>query len=513
MVRLYKVFTPTILGWLLIWGNSSASNLMNVYEAALASDPQFKIARARWLAEKENLAVSRASLFPQIAVQGNLARNRRVMEVGNGAIAPAYYSNSLGYGLIISQPIFDFKRLASLWGTQAVVRKSHAIFMVEEEQLLYRVAERYFNVLLAKGVLTYAKANRVANERFFTQSKHKYEVGLTAVTDLEESRRNYERALSIEIKSHNDLDGAFEMLNEMTGVRYTDLNSLKKNFPLLSPEPADVEAWVRAAERQNFELMAANFSILQAKENIKIQNANHFPTITFNGGYNYGYDKNYNGSGSSSRTKGASLGIEIGIPIFSGGRDIAASRQANYQYQGVLSEFEKKHREVVSNTRQAYLGVISSISKIKADIQAIKAAESALKSMQANYAVGRKTMSDVLDSQSKLYEVQTEYAKDEHSYILLLLKLKMSVGSLVINDLLDVNAWLENNNSISPRKNIPKDVSKIEIKTKKINKNKANRFQDNLISSKKLIIDPNRKNSIVVLDVDKIKPVSISVQN
>ncbi len=427
----------------LVVSSSFATNLLDAYNAALANDPQFKIARSTWLADRENFAISRASLLPQIATRANVARSREKLAHGGGVYTPAYYGNSLGYGLTISQSIFDFKKLASLWGSQAIVRRAHAVFMAEEEGLLYRVAERYFDVLLAKSFLSHAQAQRQANEHLFVQSKHKYDVGIIPITDLAESRRNYERSLAIEVKSKTDLDSALEKLAEITGARYRELDSLGSKFPLMSPQPKDMEQWVRAAEQRNFDLMAYNYQTIYAWENLKAKHSGHFPTVNVQGSYGYGYNSNYGNSGNHGRTKSASVGMELTMPLFSGGGTVAEAKQAHYHYQVALGELDKKHREVVSSTRQAYLGVISGISAIRADLEAIRAAESTLKSMRANYSVGRKTMSDVLDAQSKLYETQTEYARDEHSYILLLLKLKMCTGSLVVDDLWEVNSWLE----------------------------------------------------------------------
>lgn len=443
--------------------SSLATDLLEVYGAALANDPQFKTARANWLADKENLAISRANLFPLIAVGANLTRSR-IENENNAVHNPAYYNNGLGYGLKISQPIFDFGKLASLWGSQATVRKAHVTFLAEEEKLLYRVAERYFGVLLAKEFLSYAQAHKKSNEHLFVQSKHKYDVGLIPITDLAESRRNYERAVAIEVKSRNELDCALEALNEITGSRYHDLASLGSDFPLASPQPTDIEQWVKTAEQQNFELMAINYDVIHHREKIRVKQAGHFPTLTAHGGYDYGHNNNPSGTGHLAREESASVGLNLQIPIFSGGGVTAAARQANYQYQAALGELDRKHREVVSSTRQAYLGVISNISAIRADLEAIRAAESALKSILANYAVGRKTMSEVLDAQSKLYETQTEYAKDEHGYILSLLKLKIATGSLVVNDLRDINAWLKKSNSVTTIK-LPSTTPKKEKKT------------------------------------------------
>jgi outer membrane protein len=325
---------------------------------------------------------------------------------------------------------------------------------------------------------------------------------MVAITDLAESRRNFERAVATEVKSRNELDTALESLNEITGKRYYNLAALGDNFPLMPPQPADIEQWVKTAERQNFDLMATNYNVIYQRENIKVKQAGHFPTLTASGGYNYNYETNpsYLATDQYGRSRSASAGLELNIPIFNGGSVTAASRQADYQYQGALGDLERKHREIVSSTRQAYLGVITSISAIKADLEAIKAAESALKSVLANYTVGRRTMTGVLDAQSKLYEAQTAYAQDQNSYILFLLQLKIATGSLVVNDLKDINSWLERSDSTAK----PKQRSMVARK-------KQNKIITRTKSTKKRVKaakpTSDSVNKIKVLKVGSVEPL------
>ena len=185
------------------------------------------------------------------------------------------------------------------------------------------MAQTYFNGLLAKDVLSYTKANKESVGRLFTQAKHKFEVGLIPIADLEDTRSNYDKAVADEIAAINDLNDNFEKLSEITGIRYYDLDSVKPTFPLLSPQPATIESWVKAAEQQNFDLLAARYDTIAARENIKVQNAGHLPTLTAQGGYSYGYNSNNNGVGFG-RNKQASAGVELAMPIFQGGGVVAA---------------------------------------------------------------------------------------------------------------------------------------------------------------------------------------------
>ncbi|MBU0745123.1 MAG: TolC family outer membrane protein [Gammaproteobacteria bacterium] len=462
--------------------NAAAADLMDVYRKGLANDPTFKAARAQWLVDKENVAMSRAHLLPELTASGNITRTRNESEsVGVADSNGHYYNNGSGYSLKLTQSIFNFGNWARVWGAQALAKQAHATFLAAEENLLQRVAQAYFNVLEAKDVLSYTKSKKAETERLFIQAKRKYEVGLIAVVDFENARTGYYQAVSKELAATDDLNNQFEKLNEITGVRYNDLDPVKPNFPLLSPNPTNIDQWVTAAKQQNFELIAARYAAIYARENIKVQNAGHMPTLSAGGDYQYGYNNGV-GASPSQRTKTASANLTLSVPIFQGGGVVAAARQADYQYQGKLADQEKASRSAVSQTRQTYLGILSNISQIKADLQAITAAKSALRATEANYSVGTKTMADVLIAQANLYDAQSSFAHDEYAYIKQILELKALTGILTVNDLEQINSWLEKKpqttKKVAVTTQVVKTVSKNKAKapgSKKITKNVGNK--------------------------------------
>jgi len=478
---------------------------MDVYKKALTSDPTFKAANAEWLANQEKLPIARASLLPQLTAAGSATRTRTQSENS------AFYDNNLGYSLQLQQPIFNFSNWAKVWGAQAAVKQAEATFLAAQESLLQRTAVAYFDVLLAKDVLRYTKANKEAVARLLNQAKHKFDVGLIPIADLEDARATYDQATAKEIADTNNLSNKFESLREITGIRYLDLDSVKANFPLISPQPTDIEKWVKASEQQNFDIIAARFASVAARENIKIQNAEHLPTLTANGNYNYAYDNNLSGAGFN-RNKAASVNAQLSIPLFQGGGVVAAARQADYQYQQALATLDQTSRSKISLTRQTYLGILSNISKIKADQQAIRSAQSSLRATEASYTAGIRTMADILYSQTKLYEAQNTFATDEYTYIKNLLTLKQLTGILNADDLSQINSWLEKpvsatkNNEVNKQPSakqkqvqLPAKVKLETIKTPAVAKNTADNARADSTASK-----------IVVLNTEEIKQIDAS---
>ena len=135
--------------------------------------------------------------------------------------------------------------------------------------------------------------------------------------------------------------------------------------------------------------------------------------------------------------------MNLSIPLIKGGEVLALTRKAQYDYKVALEQLEQQLRNTLTQTRQNYLNVVSGISKIKADRKAIQSSKSSLNGMQAGYEVGTETLVNVLDQQQKVFLAQTQYTNDRLNYINSLLALKQAAGTLSIEDLKQLNTWLE----------------------------------------------------------------------
>ncbi|HBC71642.1 MAG TPA: hypothetical protein DCZ38_02520, partial [Coxiellaceae bacterium] len=184
-----------------------------------------------------------------------------------------------------------------------------------------------------------------------------------------------------------------------------------------------------------------------------------------------------------------------------------ATRQADYQYQQALANLDLASRSNISKTRQAYLGILSNISKIKADKQAIKSAKSSLRATQASYTAGLRTMADVLTAQTQLYNAQNTFATDEYNYINQLLQLKQLTGILNADDLSQINSWLEKPMQIA-KNNIPAE----QHLTKRKQPQTSTKFKSKTIKSP-VATNKNRTNKIVVLSAGEVKQVDSDGDN
>jgi outer membrane protein len=449
MKRKSKVLIGFFLVTLSCTTRALAVNLLDIYHQAFTNDPTYKAAKAKWLADRENVPISRSLLFPHIEASGNIARIKNNTQGLTASSSPpglqgydsSFNNHTAAYALTLTQPIINFANLASVWSAQATVKQSEAALAAAYEDLIFRAAQAYFNVLQAQDVLRFTQSQKTAVGNQLAQTKHKFEVGLIAITDVQTAQASYDANVAAEISAANQVADTLEKLGEITGSIPINFDILKDNLPLLMPNPATMEKWVSAAEQQNFDLLAARFGAEAARQTIKVKDAGHLPTLTLGGNYNYNYNNNVSGLNNFTKNKTSAVNLNVNLPIFSGGGVVAQSNQANYLYQQALSQQELSHRNVVSLTRQAYLGVLSGISKIKADKQALISNESALNSTQAAYGAGMRTMVDVLNAESNLYDAKRALAQDQYAYLLQTLTLKKMAGILTVADLQKISTW------------------------------------------------------------------------
>lgn len=425
-----------------------ATDLLEAYNDALKSDPTYLAAQSTYQAALQDTPISRAVLLPQLSLGGSNGGSLFLNKVkDSGAAQTDNTTTSKGYGvaLSLSQTIFDFTAIEEFRAAQDTVKAAAATFYAALQTLMVTVATDYFSVLEAQENLRYAHANVVSNKSSLTQAQQQFRVGTNTQTDVYTAQAAYSTAVSEEVAAQNAVAEAIETLRSVTGKKYTTFSQLNKDFPLVSPAPKRVNDWVKVAVENNPSLKAAHYTAMSAMKTVSAEWGGHLPTVNLNASYgtNYQYQTSNNTSDAgSSRTNAGSVGLDVTVPIFEGGLVTAQTKQAEFNYETALHNFELEHRTVETNTRIDYLNVISAISAVQADETSVKSNISALRGLEAGYRVGTQTMIDVLNQQSLLYQSQQAYAADRFNYVTNFINLKNDTGVLSINDLEAINDWL-----------------------------------------------------------------------
>ena len=426
----------------------SATNLMNVFQQAQTSDPTYKGAKATYLAAQTTVSQARSKLLPNLGLTGSWGKASTQTKIdanypgadgkSSNATAP---STATDLTLSLSQPLFDWQAFKAYEQVKFNVKQAAATYADAEQTLIMDTAKAYFGVLQEQDVLRYTSSQRAALKRQLDVAQQRYRVGLDAVTAVYDARAQYDSMRATYIATENALANAKEKLRQITGQLYPSLVGLKNNFPLVRPTPANINQWTTAAEQQNLSLLATRYAAQAAQQNIKAQFAQHLPTLALSGSLEQQGTRNDDAKANQT-VNTSSYGVQLNVPLYSGGGVNAQVNQAQYQYQGAEAQMEAAHRAAIADTRQAYLGVIAEISQIQADRQAIKSAKAALASNQAGYKVGTQTILNVLTAQSTLYKAETTYAQDRFNYVIDTLTLKQAVGTLSQADVEHVNNWL-----------------------------------------------------------------------
>lgn len=433
-----KLFASTAL--LLGSTVTHAEDLLEIYRSAQESDPQLLAAEAGNQAAQEVRAQSRAALLPQVNLVAGVNQNSiDVLESNTGPTFDETYTSN-GYTVSLVQTIYHHEYYVQLRQADARIAQANAQYESAKQGLILRVASAYFNLLGAQDSLASAEATKRAIAQQLRQTQQRFDVGLSAITDVHEAQAAYDSAVAAELAAQSQLDNARENLREIIGREPAALAILKEDMPLPPPEPADIQQWVDNAQQQNLSLLAAEAAARAAEEELNRRRAGHYPTLDLVGSHNYNDSTDYT-FGSEQVTN--TIGLQLNVPIYSGGLTTAQTREARALYTQAQEAHEQQRRATVREARSAYLGVTTGISQVQARKQALASAQTALEATQAGFEVGTRTIVDVLDAQRIRDTAQSDYLRARYDYLLATLQLKQAAGSLSEADIVVINEWLD----------------------------------------------------------------------
>lgn len=413
---------------------AQAEDLLSLYERAAKTDPVILAAEASRDATRLAEPLARAPLLPNVSAQGDLTRYSRNI---SGGTSSSFTSNTLSLNLV--QPLFRKDRWVNLDRAKDQVKQGDADYLAAEQQLMVRVAQAYFGVLSAKEGVVFAQAEKKAIARQLEQAKERFEVGLVAITDVHEAQARYDQSNANEITALNAVDNAVEALRQIVADASAELADLKEKLPLVPPDPADLDQWSRLAEKNNPTLQSARLAAELARKNIELQRAGHYPTLDLVGGIS----RVHNSFIGSTDYNDTSIGLQLAVPIYSGGAVVTGTEQAARQFTAAQENLDANRREVVRQVRDAYRAIHTAISRVGALKASVRSALSALDATEAGFEAGTRTLVDVLNSQRDLFRARRDYAQARYDYVLSTLQLLSAAGTLTADDIHRVNAWLQ----------------------------------------------------------------------
>jgi len=445
-------------------GTAVAEDLLNVYQDALDNDPAIREANANRRATREARPQAWAALLPQVNGTAQATRvesdETQPVSINNGSggitiipVARSGTSDSTGYTLEARASLFSWANWMTLRRASKQVAQAEADYQAAEQDLVSRLSQRYFAVLAAQDVLDAQQAALNAFSQQFEQSNKRFEVGLIAITDVQEAKAARDSAAAGVIDAKRQLSTAQQSLREITNREYPTLAKPGDTLPLASPAPADAEQWVELAMKQNLALISSRLGSDIARADVGVARGGHIPSIdAFGSRAKNDTDVD---TTSTSPLGGATnnvfstdgtvdtVGVQLSVPIFSGGLTQSRVRESQYRWIAAKERLARVSRETERLTRDAYLGVISETSRVAALRQALESSQTALNATEAGYQVGTRTAVDVLTARRTLVQAQTDYARSRYDYILNVIQLRLAAGNLDKSTVEEINKWLD----------------------------------------------------------------------
>lgn len=415
-----------------------AADIKSVYQLAVQNDPTIAAAAATRDANLEAEPLAKSQLLPFVQLSGDANYNYQdVNKSPSGSFNDDFADATAG--IQVTQPLYREDLNIQLDQAKDQVEQADVDYRIAEQDLIVRTVQAYFDVLSAEATLTFTNADVKAIARQLEQAKQRFEVGLIAITDVNEAQARYDGARADEIVAKNNVDDAKEALLEITGVPTGDLADLKPTFPLNPPQPASLDEWTSMALENNPSVISAKYDAEIAKKEIERQDAGDSPALDLVGSYALARSD----ADAGIHSNNGILGVQLSLPLYTGGGVAAATRQARHQYDASQDVLEQTRRAVQLQVRNGYRGVLANISRVEALRATVVSAQSALEATEAGFEVGTRTLVDVLNSQRELFRAKRDLAVSRYEYVLNMLSLLQAAGTLSTANVESANVWLE----------------------------------------------------------------------
>ena len=455
-----------------------AADLMAVYQRALQNDPQLREAEATRLATLEAKPQALSALLPQLTGNGLVSKERdtgsqnTTQAVGLPPCGPSVPppcattgtpktiletfpfdgkvdTTTHRYTVNLKQNLFSWGNWETLKRADSQVAQAEADYQAAQQDLMERVAQRYFDVLGAQDDLEAQQVALTSVTRQLEQAEARYKIGLIAVTDVEEARASHDSTAAAVIAAKRALASTLELLREIIGDPFDFLARPIEPFDMANPDPINEDRWVDMALKQNLSLVSSRLAADIARENVSVARGGHGPSLDLvgsagklntNGTDTFGDGTPAGGTTLDQNQK--SIGLQLTFPIYSGGLVSSQVRQAVYQHRAAKERLERVARQTEHDARDAYLGVLSEISRVKALRRAVESNMTALRATESGYEAGTRTAVDVLQSRQQWVLAQTSYSRSRYDYMLNVIKLQQAAGILSEQSLQRINSLL-----------------------------------------------------------------------
>jgi outer membrane protein len=419
-------------------GSASAADLLTVYRDAQVSDPVYQSARAQYAVTLENLPQARAGYLPLIAGSASIFRNYVDPQVAQSVSYTTHV-----YAITLSQPIFRLQNWIAIDEAKQQVLQAEALLVGAQQDLMLRVSQAYFDVLLAQDNVALSETQSVAISEQLAQAKRNFEVGTATIVDTLDAQARYDQTVAKAISDKNDLEVKRRALQALIGRLPEMLTPLREPLQLGEPKPNDIEAWVKSSQDSSYAIASARANLEIARQEVDRQRAGHLPTLDLSGSLARATNPSTSIPGVIGATANTSaIGLTLSIPLYSGGLIQSRVRAALANRERAVQDLENSQRTIAQAVRTNFLNVTSGISQVRALEQALASTQSQLDSTILGRDVGVRTSVDVLNAQQAVFQTRRDLQQARYNFLLSNLRLKAASGTITDTDIEEVNRTL-----------------------------------------------------------------------
>jgi len=429
------------------WAQSSVLDLKQVYQAALEQDANIRASRAAADSGRERLPQARAGLLPQVSASAGRNNNNLDTTAPNILGNPVttndqYFSDNRT--LQVRQPLINMQRWLQFQQAKSVVEEVEANLDRDLQNLVVRVAGAYFETLMADEQLDLVLAQKKTYTALVDAAQKGFAAGSGMRTDIDDAKARLDMATAQELEARQNQDLTRRQLELLVNQPVKQIARLNVSaLKLLPPEPANLDEWTRKAEQASPEIKALQARLEAARREVGKAQAGHFPTLDAVAQWSNSGSENI--TRVNSRYENKTIGLQLNIPIYSGGYVNSTIRQAVAEQTRTEESLEALRRDLGVRVHKEYRGVSEGVMRVRALEQAARSAEQMMKSTQMSQKAGSRTQLDVLNAQQQYTLALRDLAQARLVYLLSKVRLSSLVGD-------DANASVEQvNGSLSTR--------------------------------------------------------------
>jgi outer membrane protein/protease secretion system outer membrane protein len=422
---------------------SGGMTLMQAYDAALQQDAVIRAARATADAKRERVPQALSQLLPNVSAQASRNRNNLLSTTPGfaGPVEAEQFYNSSSRALTVRQPLYRPFQMADYQQAKAQVADANAQLERETQNLATRVAGAYFDALLAQDQLTLALVQKQAYSTQLDAAKKLFAGGSGVRTDVDDAQARLDMAIAQELEARQNVDYTRRQLQVMVNVPVTrvaavDVDKLRAS----STAAGRLEDWTERAEANSPELISLRAQREASRREIDKARAGHLPTLDAVAQWSISDSDNV--TRINSRYDNRSIGVQLNVPLFSGGYVSSQARQAVAELERAEQALEGTRRDLNLRVEKEYRGITEGVLRVRALEQAVRSAEVTVESNRRSYQGGSRTLVDILNAEQQRVTAMRDLAQARYLYMTSHVRLRALVGQADTAAIAELNGWL-----------------------------------------------------------------------